>query len=149
MRLCTLPNCGRKHYEMGLCPLHYGRLNRTATTAPRPVTGAYAGGVTINGQREWRHRQIAARALGKPLPKKAHVHHWDGNGSNNRNGNLVMASEDFSYMLDRRPGAYIQIGNGDGGGCEVHNPGYDFNDAALPLGASLFARLAERKLARS
>jgi amidohydrolase len=66
----------------------------------------------------------------------------------NRNGNLVMASEDFSFMLGRRPGAYIQIGNGDAlGGCEVHNPGYDFNDAALPLGASLFARLAERKLA--
>ena len=66
----------------------------------------------------------------------------------NREGGLVMASEDFSYMLERRPGAYIQIGNGDGvGGCEVHNPGYDFNDAALPLGASLFARLAERKLA--
>lgn len=68
----------------------------------------------------------------------------------NRDGNLVMASEDFSYMLEHRPGAYIQIGNGDGiGGCEVHNPGYDFNDAALPLGASLFARLAERKLARA
>jgi amidohydrolase len=71
----------------------------------------------------------------------------------NRDGNLVMASEDFSYMLEKRPGAYIQIGNGDGadgtgGGCEVHNPGYDFNDAALPLGASLYARLAERKLAR-
>jgi amidohydrolase len=67
----------------------------------------------------------------------------------NRAGGLVMASEDFSYMLERCPGAYIQIGNGDGdGGCEVHNPGYDFNDAALPLGASLFARLVERKLAR-
>jgi amidohydrolase len=67
----------------------------------------------------------------------------------NRNGNLVMASEDFSYMLNRRPGAYIQIGNGDRlGGCEVHNPGYDFNDDVLPFGASLFARLAERKLAR-
>jgi hippurate hydrolase len=67
----------------------------------------------------------------------------------NRDGNLVMASEDFSYMLNRRPGAYIQIGNGDGaGGCEVHNPGYDFNDRALPFGASLFVRLAERKLAR-
>jgi len=68
----------------------------------------------------------------------------------NREGGLVMASEDFSYMLEHRPGAYIQIGNGDGmGGCEVHSPGYDFNDAALPLGASLFARLAERKLARA
>jgi len=81
-----------------------------------------------------------------------------GAGNVNRDGNLVMASEDFSYMLEQRPGAYIQIGNGDGAGgggagasggaCEVHNPGYDFNDAALPLGASLFARLAERKLAR-
>jgi len=60
-----------------------------------------------------------------------------------------MASEDFSYMLERVPGAYIQIGNGDGeGGCEVHNPGYDFNDAALPFGAALFVRLAERRLAR-
>jgi amidohydrolase len=70
----------------------------------------------------------------------------------NRDGALMMASEDFSYMLEQRPGAYIAIGNGDGanggaGGCEVHNPGYDFNDAALPFGASLFARLAERKLA--
>jgi len=67
----------------------------------------------------------------------------------NRDGNLVMASEDFSYMLNLRPGAYIQIGNGDApGGCEVHNPGYDFNDMALPFGASLFVRLAERKLAQ-
>jgi len=70
-----------------------------------------------------------------------------GEDNVNRQGNLVMASEDFSFMLNRRPGAYIQIGNGDAeGGCEVHNPGYDFNDAALPLGSSLFARLAERKL---
>ena len=49
-------------------------------------------------------------------------------------------------MLARCPGAYIQIGNG-AGGCEVHNPGYDFNDAILPLGASLFARLVEKRLA--
>ena len=66
-----------------------------------------------------------------------------------RTGGLTMASEDFAYMLEHRPGAYIQIGNGDGeGGCEVHNPGYDFNDAALTLGASLFARLVERRLTR-
>ncbi len=72
-----------------------------------------------------------------------------GAGNVERDGGLVMASEDFAYMLEQRPGAYIRIGNGDGaGGCEVHNPGYDFNDAALPFGASLYARLAERKLAR-
>ena len=67
----------------------------------------------------------------------------------NRASGLVMASEDFSYMLERVPGAYIQIGNGDGeGACEVHNPGYDFNDAALPYGAALFVCLVERRLAR-
>ena len=64
-----------------------------------------------------------------------------------RNPPLIMASEDFSYMLERVPGCYINIGNGAGeGGCEVHNPGYDFNDAALPLGASFFARLVEARL---
>jgi hippurate hydrolase len=66
-----------------------------------------------------------------------------------RAGTLTMASEDFAYMLELRPGAYVQIGNGDGeGGCEVHNPGYDFNDGALTIGASLFARIVETKLAR-
>ena len=67
----------------------------------------------------------------------------------NRQGPLTMASEDFAHMLERVPGAYIQIGNGDGeGACEVHNPGYDFNDGALPYGAALFARLVEKRLAR-
>jgi hippurate hydrolase len=61
---------------------------------------------------------------------------------------LIMASEDFSYMLEKVPGCFINIGNGDvEGSCEVHNPGYDFNDAALPLGASFFATVVERKLA--
>jgi hippurate hydrolase len=72
-----------------------------------------------------------------------------GEDNVNRQAGFVMASEDFSYMLGRVPGAYIQIGNGDGeGACEVHNPGYDFNDAAIPYGAALFARLVERRLAR-
>jgi hippurate hydrolase len=66
-----------------------------------------------------------------------------------RNPPLVMASEDFSFMLEQVPGCYINIGNGAGeGGCEVHNPAYDFNDAALPLGASFFARLVEARLAK-
>lgn len=65
----------------------------------------------------------------------------------NRNPALVMASEDFSYMLERVPGCYINIGNGSAeGGCEVHNPAYDFNDAALPLGAAFFVRLVESRL---
>ena len=60
---------------------------------------------------------------------------------------LIMASEDFSYMLAEVPGCYVNIGNGDGeGACEVHNPGYDFNDAALPYGAAFLVRVVETKL---
>jgi hippurate hydrolase len=65
-----------------------------------------------------------------------------------RNPPLIMASEDFSFMLEKVPGCYLNIGNGDvEGACEVHNPGYDFNDDAIPLGASFFAKLVEKKLA--
>ncbi len=60
------------------------------------------------------------------------------------NGPQVMASEDFSFMLEAVPGAYINIGNGDS--APVHNPAYEFNDEAIPLGAAMFAALAEQKL---
>jgi len=50
----------------------------------------------------------------------------------------------------RVPGCYINLGNDDvEGGCEVYNPGYDFNDEALPLGASFFARVVETRPART
>ena len=57
-------------------------------------------------------------------------------------------SEDFSFMLEEAPGCYLLIGNGDGETLRpVHNPGYDFNDDALALGASFFARMVETQLA--
>jgi hippurate hydrolase len=62
-----------------------------------------------------------------------------------RNGPAVMGSEDFSFMLEACPGAYINIGNGEDS-APLHNDRYDFNDAAIPLGAGLYATLAERKL---
>ncbi len=60
----------------------------------------------------------------------------------------VMGSEDFAYMLEHRPGAYIRLGNGLGedGGCMVHNPKYDFNDRALPIGAAFWVHLAQSYL---
>ncbi len=64
-----------------------------------------------------------------------------------RNGPQVMASEDFPYMMQGRPGAYLNIGIGLEA-CTVHNPSYDFNDAVLPLGASFWARLVETRLAK-
>ena len=63
----------------------------------------------------------------------------------------VMGSEDFAWMLLKKPGCYVWIGNGTGsaGGCMVHNPGYDFNDAILPVGAAYWVKLAETALART
>jgi hippurate hydrolase len=54
----------------------------------------------------------------------------------------VMGAEDFSYMLEARPGAYIHLGQGEGPIC--HHPQYNFNDEIGPIGASFFARLVER-----
>ena len=56
----------------------------------------------------------------------------------------VMGAEDFSFMLNARPGAFIFVGNGDSAG--LHNPAYDFNDEAIPVGASYWARLVETAL---
>jgi amidohydrolase len=56
----------------------------------------------------------------------------------------IMPAEDFSYMLQARPGAYIFMGNGDSAMC--HHPAYDFNDEAIPMGASFFATLIEQRL---
>ena len=56
-----------------------------------------------------------------------------------------MGSEDFAFMLQKRPGAYFRIGQGTGAsGCFLHNACYDFNDGILPLGAALLVRLVER-----
>ncbi len=56
----------------------------------------------------------------------------------------LMGAEDFSYMLEARPGAFIFVGNGDSAG--LHNPAYDFNDEAIPVGSSYWARLVETAL---
>ena len=72
----------------------------------------------------------------------------------------TMGAEDFSFMLQARPGAYVFIANGDGahragyeggghdvGPCTLHNPHYDFNDALIPLGASFWVKLVQAQLA--
>ena len=64
----------------------------------------------------------------------------------------TMGAEDFAFMLEKKPGCYVFIGNGEGdhrmpghgaGPCMLHNPSYDFNDALIPIGASYWVRLAE------
>ena len=69
----------------------------------------------------------------------------------------TMGAEDFSFFLQHKPGAYFVIGNGDGthregghglGPCTLHNPSYDFNDELIPLGGTLWVKLAQRWLAQ-
>ncbi|MDP1976121.1 M20 aminoacylase family protein [Undibacterium sp.] len=70
----------------------------------------------------------------------------------------TMGAEDFSFMLQAKPGCYVFLGNGDGGHrdtghglgpCNLHNPSYDFNDDLLPIGATYWVRLAEAYLKKS
>lgn len=65
-------------------------------------------------------------------------------GAVDTEGAREMGAEDFSYMLEARPGAYFFLGTGPGAG--LHHPAFDFNDEIAPIGASFFARLVERAL---
>ena len=68
-----------------------------------------------------------------------------GEDNVDRMSKRITASEDFSYMSNIVPGSYVTIGLVEGR-CEVHNPNYDFNDEILPLGASYWAKLVEKRL---
>ena len=70
----------------------------------------------------------------------------------------TMGAEDFSYMLQAKPGCYFFIGNGDGthremghggGPCTLHNPSYDFNDDLIPLGGTIWVNMVEKFLAKA
>ena len=73
------------------------------------------------------------------------IRDWLGDDGLVANPEPVSASEDFAFFLEKVPGCYVNIGNGEGseGGCMVHNPGYDFNDRVLSTGASYWVKLAE------
>ncbi|AQZ51368.1 M20 aminoacylase family protein [Martelella mediterranea] len=87
---------------------------------------------TVNHEEETRHAADAAIAVAGAEAVNTAVAPWT-------------AAEDFSYMLEARPGAFIMLGNGDSAG--LHNPDYDFNDEALAHGISYWVRLAEARLA--
>jgi len=81
-------------------------------------------------------------------------------GADNVDGDVdpTMGAEDFSFMLQEKPGCYLFLGNGDGGHrdaghgmgpCMLHNPSYDFNDELLPVGSTFFVRLVEKWLAKA
>ncbi len=89
---------------------------------------------TINSERE----AILAAEVAEQLVGAEHVV---------RNMEPSMGSEDFSFMLEARPGAYFRLGQGGAeSGCFLHNTRYDFNDAVIPLGSAMFAAIVERSL---
>ncbi|MFN3937646.1 MAG: M20 aminoacylase family protein [Gemmobacter sp.] len=85
--------------------------------------------VTLNHAEHTEHAARAAEAVA---------------GTVDRSIAPLMGAEDFSYMLEARPGAFIFLGNGDTAYC--HHPAYDFNDEAIPAGCSFFATLVEQRL---
>ena len=85
--------------------------------------------VTVNHEAETAFAAEAARAVA---------------GDVDDNVDPIMPAEDFSYMLEARPGAYIFLGNGDTAMC--HHPAYNFSDEAIPAGCSWFAELVELRM---
>ena len=79
------------------------------------------------------------------------IRDWLGEGGLQPQAEPVTASEDFAFFLEKVPGCYVNIGNGVGsqGGCMVHNPGYDFNDRVLSMGATYWVKLAEAWLRKA
>lgn len=109
----------------GICDAHGARYDFTYTRGYPP---------TVNAEEETANAAAAAA---------------DVVGKDNVQTDIapVMGSEDFAYMLEKKPGSYIFIGNGTGeGSCMVHNPGYDFNDEILTVGARYWSRLVETQL---
>lgn len=93
----------------------------------------YGYPVTVNHADETERAAAAAAAL-------------VGADNVGRNMNPSMGAEDFAFMLQARPGAYIWLGNGEDS-ATLHNPNYDFNDAILATGAAYWTRLVQRELA--
>jgi hippurate hydrolase len=85
--------------------------------------------VTMNAEANTRYAVQVAQAI---------------SGSVDDNTPPVMGAEDFSYMLQERPGAYIFVGNGDT--AMVHHPAYNFDDQVIPFGASWYAGMVEARM---
>jgi hippurate hydrolase len=111
----------------------------------RVATGVAEG---LGTKVEIDYRLIFAPLVNAPEPTRAisdTAAEIVGEANLDRNKPPASASEDFAFMLEKVPGAYINLGNGENS-APVHNDRYDFNDDAIPFGAAMFARLAERRL---
>ncbi|MGE0698575.1 MAG: M20 aminoacylase family protein [Hyphomicrobiaceae bacterium] len=102
----------------------------------------------LGAKAEVDYRLIFAPLINAPEPMRAIADaaaEIVGDANVDRNKPPASASEDFAFMLEKVPGAYINLGNGEKS-APVHNDKYDFNDDAIPFGAAMLARLVERRL---
>jgi hippurate hydrolase len=107
-----------------------GTARLYGATAKITYTNGYP--VVVNRERETEFASAVAREIA-------------GTDKVNTDMPPVMGAEDFAFMLQERPGAFIFVGNGDSAG--LHHPAYDFNDEVIPVGTSYWVRLAETALA--
>ncbi len=107
-------------------------------------------GVQADVDYVWRYPSLINDETSTAFAKQVALD-WLGEAGVMPNLAPLTGSEDFSFMLQEVPGCYLIVGNGEGehhhtGGCMVHNPGYDFNDAILPIAASYWVKLVNAYL---
>ena len=107
-------------------------------------------GVQADVDYDWRYPSLINDEASTAFAKQVALD-WLGEKGVMPNLAPLTGSEDFSFMLQECPGCYLIVGNGQGdhhhtGGCMVHNPGYDFNDAILPIAASYWVKLVNAYL---
>jgi hypothetical protein len=119
---CSVDGCERKDEQKGMCVLHYARVYRNGDTTTLLRAPAGSGTVTRYGYRTHgektektlEHRMVCEKALGKPLPPTAVVHHVDENRLNNDPNNLVVCpSQTYHMLLHRRQDAFDACGHYD------------------------------------
>ena len=121
----TLSEKVRSHTHARMRQIAEGTAALFGATAQATIVGDVP--VTVNDAEKTKF----AQAVASEIVGEANVKHM----------RPIMGAEDFSRMLHKAPGAFIMLGNGIGPG--LHNPGFNFNDAAIPLGVSYWVRLAE------
>jgi len=120
------------------------RIEQRLTDLVHAIASAFGATATLKYERVYpatinteREAEFAAEVAGALVGRENVV----------RDLEPSMGSEDFSFMLQQRPGAYVRLGQGGAdGGCFLHNSRYDFNDEVIPIGAGYLAALAEAAL---
>jgi hypothetical protein len=123
MRECKIEGCHEKHHGLGFCHRHYQKFKMYGTPfiedrKRKNGDGCVREGgyllITKNGKSEKKHRIIIKKILGHEINKRHPVHHFDGNGGNNENHNLVLCESQFYHgLLHKRAKALKECGHAD------------------------------------